>query len=186
MLSKRRSLKVEALGLLVGKTGLFLYTNAMDTLKKIAKFVVSVGVVFAAAGLGSVFTMQGIPIWYDTLSKPPLLPPNEVFGPAWSVLYFLIGVALFLVWNAPRKKKTGMEYIAFFAQLVLNVAWCGVFFALELPWLGVVVILLLIGAILWAMREFVRVSKPAMWLFVPYLLWTLFATYLTIGVAVLN
>ena len=158
----------------------------MSALKRIGQFIVSIGVVFAAAGLGSFFTMQGTPEWYDTLSKPPLLPPNEVFGPVWSLLYFLIGVALFLVWIKPKKDGPGMAYNAFFAQLVLNVAWCGAFFGLRLPWLGVAVIVLLIAATVWAMREVKRFSDGAFWLFVPYLAWIMFASYLTIGVALLN
>lgn len=129
--------------------------------------------------------MQNIPTWYAGLDKPPLLPPNEVFGPVWSVLYVLMGVALFLVWIKP-KKQVGLIYVAFFVQLLLNTLWCFVFFALHLPWLGFVVILLLVGAIIWTMHEFAWVSRPAVWLLVPYFLWVCFASYLTIGVAILN
>lgn len=157
----------------------------MKLLKRTGQFVASIGVSFAAAGLGSVFTVQNIPTWYEGLTKPPLLPPNEVFGPTWSVLYGMIGVALFLVWIAP-KKRAGRAYAAFFTQLALNTLWCVVFFGLHLPWVGFVVILLLIGMIVWTMREFARVSKPAVWLFAPYLAWVVFATYLTVGVAILN
>ncbi len=157
----------------------------MNILKRIGQLVASIGVTFAAAGVGSFFTVQNIPTWYEGLDKPPLLPPNEVFGLVWSVLYFLIGVALFLVWIQKDKKEKG-TYMSFFAQLVLNTLWCVVFFGLHLPWVGLVVILLLIGAIVWTMRVFAGVSKLAMWLFVPYLAWVTFATYLTIGVAVLN
>lgn len=157
----------------------------MKIVKRIGQFIASVGVTFAAAGLGSIATVQNIPTWYEGLDKPPLLPPNEVFGPVWSVLYVMIGVALFLVWISTEKKRP-MTYVSFFAQLVLNTLWCVVFFALHQPWLGFVVIVALIGTIVWTMREFRPVSKPAAWLFVPYLLWVLFATYLTVGVAVLN
>lgn len=157
----------------------------MNILKRIGQFVASIGVSFAAAGIGSFFTVQNIPTWYEGLHKPPLLPPNEVFGPTWSVLYFLIGVALFLIWIQKGKKDKG-TYVSFFTQLVLNTLWCVVFFGVHLPWVGFAVILLLLGAIAWAMRAFAKVSKPAMWLFVPYLLWVIFAAYLTIGVAVLN
>lgn len=156
------------------------------TLKRVGQFVASIAVAFAAAGVGSVFTVQNIPTWYEGLAKPPLLPPNEVFGPVWSVLYFLVGCALFLVWTAPKKSRGSSAFVAFFAQLLLNTLWCIVFFGMHMPWPGFVIILLLVGAIVWTMCEFSRTSKPAAWLFVPYLLWVMFATYLTVGVAVLN
>ncbi|MGO3702002.1 MAG: TspO/MBR family protein [Candidatus Saccharimonadales bacterium] len=154
-------------------------------LKRIGQFLASIAATFVAAGIGSYATVQNIPTWYEGLNKPPLLPPNEVFGPVWSVLYFLIGVALFLIWIHP-KEQAKSAYVAFFTQLFLNVAWCWVFFGLHQPWIGVVVIVALLGAIVWTMREFARISKPAMWLFVPYLGWVGFATYLTVGVAAVN
>ncbi len=157
----------------------------MDTVKKIGQLIVSIGVSFAAGALGSLATVQNILTWYAGLDKPPLLPPNEVFGPVWSVLYLIMGVALFLVWTSDSKHKT-KAYAAFFAQLVLNTMWSFAFFGLHLPWLGFVVIILLIGTIIWTMYEFRKISRPAMWLFVPYLAWVSFATYLTVGVAVLN
>lgn len=160
------------------------YNELMRILKQTAQFVVSIAVAFAAGGLGSLATIPNIPTWYAQLEKPPLLPPNEIFGPVWSVLYLLMGIALFLIWTSPNKKK--LAYAAFFAQLVLNTLWSFVFFGLHQPWLGLIVILLLIGAIIWTMYEFKRISKTATWLFIPYLLWVLFATYLTVGVAILN
>ena len=96
-----------------------------------------------------------------------------------------MGIALFLVWRS-RSKKSGLLYVAFFLQLILNTVWSLVFFGLQQPAMGVAIILVLSGAIIWTIREFARVSKPAAILLVPYLLWVGFATYLTIGVAVLN
>lgn len=157
----------------------------MHILKRVGQFIVSIGVSFAAGGIGSLATVPNIPTWYVSLDKPPLLPPNEVFGPVWNILYLMMGIALFLVWIAPRKEKK-MPCIAFFIQLLLNTLWSLVFFGLQLPWLGVVVIGALIGAIVWTMIEFKRVSKVAAGLLVPYLIWVLYAAYLTIGIAVLN
>lgn len=157
----------------------------METLRLVYKFVVSVGVSFAAGGIGSLATTPNIPTWYADLDKPPLLPANEVFGPVWSVLYFMMGVALFLVWKS-RSKKPGLLYVAFFLQLILNTVWSLVFLGSQQPAMGVAIILVLIGSIIWTIREFACVSKPAAMLLVPYLLWVGFATYLTIGVAVLN
>lgn len=157
----------------------------MQHFKRIGQFIAAIAISFAAGGIGSLATIANIPNWYAGLEKPPLLPPNEVFGPVWSVLYLLMGVALFLVWVAP-KRRSGKYYLAFFTQLILNALWSLVFFGLHQPWIGFVIIVILIAAIAWNIREFAKISKPASSLQVPYLLWVLFATYLTIGIAVLN
>lgn len=162
-----------------------MYNKSMNILKRVGQFIFSVGVVIAAGGLGSIATTPNIPTWYAALDKPPLLPPDEVFGPVWGVLYLMMGIALFLAWIAPKKEQ-GLIYIAFFAQLLLNTAWSWAFFGLQQPWLGFLVIILLIAAITWTIFEFKKVSSAAARLLVPYLMWVLFATYLTIGVAVLN
>lgn len=157
----------------------------MQILKRIAQFFLSVSVVLAAGRLGSLVTTPNIESWYEPLAKPPLVPPNEVFGPVWIFLYLLIGIALFLVWIAPKKEQ-GWLYVSFFAQLILNTAWSFAFFGARQPWLGVVVIGLLVAAIIWTIQTFRMVSKPAALLMMPYLFWVLFATYLTVGVALLN
>lgn len=157
----------------------------MTVFKRVGQFIAAVGISFAAGGIGSLATTSNIPTWYTTLAKPPFLPPNEVFGPVWSVLYLLMGIALFLVWTA-QTQKPSLAYVAFFCQLALNTIWSLVFFGLHRPDMGVAIILVLLGAIIWTMHEFAKVSKVASALLAPYLLWVGFATYLTIGVAVLN
>jgi translocator protein len=154
--------------------------------KRIGQLVASIGISFAAGGLGSLATVPSIPSWYAGLDKPPLLPPNEVFGPVWSVLYLLMGIALYLVWIRLEKKKDNRPYVAYGVQLLLNLSWSVVFFGLHQPWLGLVIILSLIGAIVWTMRTFKTYSKVAVWLLVPYIIWVCFATYLNAGVAFLN
>jgi tryptophan-rich sensory protein len=158
----------------------------VNYIKSAGKLVASIAVSFAAGGLGSLATIPNIPSWYTGLDKPPLLPPNEVFGPVWSVLYLLMGIALFLVWNRTTESPALKGYYAFGLQIVLNTVWSIVFFGLHLPWLGVVVIIGLIAAIVWTILEFKKHSKIAALLLVPYLLWVCFATYLTLGVAFLN
>ena len=157
----------------------------MRVLQQIGQCILAIALSLAAGTLGSLATVPNIPTWYAALDRPPLLPPNEVFGPVWSVLYVMMGVSLFLVWRS-RAAKSKKIYVAYGVQLILNTVWSLVFFGLHQPWAGVVVIVALMAAIVWTMREFTKVSKAAVWLLVPYLLWVLFATYLTIGVAVLN
>lgn len=155
-------------------------------IKKIMVFALSIATSFAAGAIGSLATVSNIPSWYATLEKPALNPPNWVFGPVWSLLYLLMGIALALVVLKASKHSKEKAYIWFGIQLVLNTLWSLVFFGLHSPWLGVIVIIALIASIILTIREFYNVNKYSAWLLVPYLAWVCFATYLTIGVAVLN
>jgi tryptophan-rich sensory protein len=142
---------------------------------------------FAAGAIGSLATTPNIPTWYADLEKPFLNPPNGVFGPVWTVLYLLIGIASLLVLQtkAPAAQKKA-AYQSLSVQLFLNTAWSIVFFGLHQPWLGVITILLLLGSIIWNISAFHRVNKLAGLLLLPYFAWVCFAAYLTLGIAVLN
>ncbi|HOI58826.1 MULTISPECIES: TspO/MBR family protein [unclassified Methanoculleus] len=151
------------------------------------QFLAAVGVCLLAAAVGSLFTMPAIPTWYAGLVKPALNPPAWVFGPVWTVLYILMGVALYLVWIRGWDRKDVKVAMAIFGvQLVLNVLWSYLFFGLQAPFFALIEIVLLWLAILMTIGAFYRVSVPAAVLLVPYLLWVTFATYLTYGVYVLN
>jgi translocator protein len=154
--------------------------------KKSIVFVLSTVASFAAGAVGSLATVPNIPLWYAALDKPMLNPPNWVFGPVWSVLYLLMGVALALVILENTKQPKKKAYVWYGLQLVLNTVWSLVFFGLHAPWLGVVTILALIVGILLTISEFYRIKKITAWLLVPYLAWVCFATYLTVGIALLN
>lgn len=154
-------------------------------LKKIAVFTGSIILSLAAGGIGSLATIPNIPSWYAGLDKPPLLPPNEVFGPMWTFLYILIGIALALVIirKASDKKQA---YIWFSVQLALNTLWSVVFFGLHQPWIAAVIIVALIGSIIMTALKFRKIAPMTFWMLAPYLAWVCFATYLNIGVAILN
>lgn len=154
--------------------------------KKVMIFAGAIIGSFAAGAIGSLATIPNIPTWYGTLVKPPLNPPNWIFGPVWSVLYLLMGIALALIILKANKQSKQNAYFWFGLQLTLNTIWSLVFFGLHSPWLGVVVIIALIISILMTIRKFYRIKKSSAWLLVPYLAWVCFATYLTVGVAVLN
>lgn len=154
--------------------------------ENIPKFIIALLAAFIPGFLGSLATTPNIPSWYSGLDKPPLIPPNEVFGPVWSVLYLLIGISLYLVIISEKDLPKKPAYMAYAAQLVLNLLWSLVFFGLQMPWLAAVVIVLLIISIIWNIRVSKRFSKIAAYLLIPYFLWVCFATYLNLGVAVLN
>lgn len=161
-------------------------------LNKPAKLVISLIVSLAAGAIGSVFTAGSVDTWYQTLAKPTLNPPSWVFGPVWTVLYILIGIALFLIWQKvensfyKNNKKTKTALRAFAVQLFLNTTWSIIFFGLQNPGAALVNIILLWLAIVWTMFTFHKVSKPAAWLLTPYILWVSFATYLNYSIWLLN
>jgi benzodiazapine receptor len=139
-----------------------------------------------AGAIGSLATIPNISSWYAVLKKPILNPPNWIFGPVWSVLYVVIGIALALVILEARKQSKKKAYFWFGLQLILNTLWSLVFFGLHSPWLGVVIITALVISIIVMIREFYRINKYSAWLLVPYLAWVCFATYLTVAIALLN
>ncbi len=137
--------------------------------------------------LGTIFTASAIPTWYATLEKPALNPPSWVFGPVWTILYALMGVAAFLVWRQGWEKKEVKQALGVFGmQLILNAVWSILFFGAQNPFIALIDILLLLCAIVLTMGVFFRVSKPATYLLIPYLVWVSFATYLNWSIYRLN
>lgn len=147
------------------------------------KLIVSIAVCEMAGVIGSIFTASSVGVWYAALPKPALNPPSWVFGPVWTILYVLMGVALWLVWkNGDNNRKTRVALGVFFAQLVLNALWSVIFFGLHslsgafveliLLWLGIGITIILFA------RLSLPNSKLAAWLLIPYLAWVSFAGYL--------
>ncbi len=155
-------------------------------IKKFVVFAGSIAGSFAAGVIGSLATTPNIPTWYAALVKPALNPPNWVFGPVWSTLYLLMGIALALIILEPAKQSKKKAYSWFGLQLLLNAAWSLVFFGLHAPWFGVAIILALIVSIVMTIIEFYKIKRVSAWLLAPYLGWVCFATYLTVAIALLN
>lgn len=124
--------------------------------------------------------------WYNTLIQPPLTPPWWVFAPAWSLLYTLMLVSLFLfsIKKTPCDKSWG--YTLFFSQLGMNLCWTPVFFSFHNIGLALTIITVLDTFIILNIIAFFKVSKTSGLLLIPYFVWTLFATYLNAGIFVLN
>lgn len=137
--------------------------------------------------IGSIFTVSSIPLWYATLNKPPFSPPNWVFGPVWTLLYLLMGVSFYLIWEQGwNKRKVRTACIFFLAQLALNFIWTPIFFGFKSPMLALVIILALWGLIIITMQKFYPLSKTAFYLLIPYLLWVSFAAVLNAAIVILN
>lgn len=138
-------------------------------------------VVVGVGGLIGTQTQPGP--WYAELTKPPLNPPNWVFGPVWSTLYVMIAVAGWRIWM-DNPKSVAMKFWG--AQMILNWAWSPVWFGANQPWLALAIILAMLAAIVGFIVTARRQDSLASWLFVPYLAWVSFATYLNLSIAVLN
>lgn len=157
------------------------------------RFIISVVKTEGVGIIGALFTAPAIAPWYATLTKPALGPPNWIFGPVWVMLYFLMGVAVFVVWSlyadAPDgdvKKIRRNALIIFDVQLVLNVLWSILFFGLHSPFLAFLEIIVLWCMIFWTIISFYPISRVAAYLLVPYILWVSFAAYLNYALWVLN
>jgi len=152
----------------------------------IVKLVVAFAASFLAALLGMLFTIPGISSWYAFLNKPSISPPDWLFGPAWTVLYVLMAVALFLIWREPKSKQRDSAIALYAAQLIMNVLWPIAFFGLHSVPLGLALIVVLLALLLVTTYEFYKISKPAAYALVPYVLWVGFASFLNGAIYLLN
>jgi benzodiazapine receptor len=149
------------------------------------KLILSILISLAAGAIGSIFTSSAIPTWYAALNKPFFNPPNYLFGPVWTVLYIMMGIALYLVW-AKGYKKHKKAINVFGIQLILNALWSVLFFGMRNPLLAFIEIILLWSAILYTIILFHKTSKTAAYLLIPYLLWVSFASVLNFYIFYLN
>ena len=157
------------------------------TLRKTPKFILSIFICYLASLVGSLFTMPALDAWYLGLAKPDLTPPDWVFGPVWFVLFTFMGIALFLVWSKKEENEVVPVALGIFAaQLLLNVLWSLMFFGLQSPAVGFVVIVALWFMILFTILFFYRISRFAGLVLVPYILWVSFAMYLNFWIYWLN
>ena len=151
------------------------------------KFIISIiGCEFVGV-IATPFTLRAIPTWYVNLNKPFFSPPNWIFGPVWTTLYFLMGVSVFLIWKKGLKRKETKRALLFFlSQLFLNFIWSLLFFGLHSLLLGLLDILLLIISLVITMTAFYKISRTAAYLLVAYFLWVSFAVILNFSLVVLN
>lgn len=155
--------------------------------RDILKLVVAVLVCEGAGGIGSIATMRSVSTWYQTLQKPAFSPPSWLFGPVWTILYLLMGVAAWLVWRKGLGDPTvRTALILFIIQLALNTAWSFIFFGARQPGLAFAELIVLWVAILLTMIWFLRVSTAAGLLLAPYILWVTFAGALNFEIWRLN
>ena len=151
------------------------------------KFFAAIFVSYLAGIIGSIPTMDAIDAWYKNLNKPFFNPPNWIFAPVWTTLYFMMGVAFYLVLVSQKNKKDRSAATnVFLFQLLLNAVWSILFFGLQLPLIAFFEIVFLWFMISVTIRKFVKISIPAAVLMIPYFLWVTFAMILNAAIVLLN
>lgn len=146
----------------------------MSNGKQVVGLMVWLALTFAAAAIGSVASVNAGD-FYANLNRPTWAPPSWVFGPVWSVLYFMQALAAWLVWRERDKRATTLPLALYVAQLAVNAVWSWLFFAWRMGGLAFVDILVLWVLLLATIVTFWRVRPIAGALLVPYLLWVTFA-----------
>lgn len=148
----------------------------------IVGLLVALFICYAAAASGSLFTTSALPRWYASLRKPAWNPPNWVFAPVWAALYTMMGVAVWVVWARAGFGGASLAIALFTIQLVLNIAWSALFFALRNPSAAFADIVALWLAIAATCAAFAQISVLAGLLLVPYLAWVSFALVLNFSI----
>jgi len=157
------------------------------TFRSIAVLIVAVLVPLAVGILGSFSTMDSVRTWYPSLVRPSFAPPTWVFGPVWTALYAMMGVASWLVWRQGFAQPEVRGALAVYGvQLVFNLIWSWLFFGLQRPFLALLDIVVLLVLIVVSVIRFAAVDRRAALLLLPYLAWVAFATVLNGGFWWLN
>jgi benzodiazapine receptor len=155
--------------------------------RKLLTAIVGIAVSQLAGVVGATATRDGIRDWYPALRKPWFNPPAWIFGPVWTVLYTMMGIAVSSVWRQRgNSESSGRALRLFGTQLLLNSLWSVAFFKLRSTALGMIVIVPLWLLILATTIAFFPISRVAGLLLVPYLGWTTFATVLNLKIWELN
>ena len=130
---------------------------------------------------------------FGAFNQPPLAPPAWLFPVAWTLLYTMMGLASYFIWkkgsdskNPADRHASKVALILYGTQLTFNFIWTPLFFTFDLFWVALGWLAIMWGIILALMIRTYKISRPAFWMLLPYLLWCTFATYLNCGIAILN
>lgn len=151
------------------------------------KLIIAIVISELAGIIGSVFTTSSVSGWYAGIIKPTFNPPAWVFGPVWTMLFVLMGIASFVIWKKGLERRdVKIALCIFIGQLVLNTLWSIIFFGLHSPGGAFIEIIFLWLTILLTIFVFAKISRVAAWLLIPYVLWVSFAMYLNYSIWMLN
>ena len=151
--------------------------------KQWKNLIICIAIPLAVGVLSALLTRNSMQT-FDLINKPKLAPPGWLFPVAWTILYILMGIASYLV--ATSRKPNGAALITYGIQLIFNFFWSIIFFNLSLYLFAFIWLVILWILILKTTIKFYRISQPAGYLMIPYLLWVAFAGYLNLSVCLLN
>ena len=151
-----------------------------------AGLVLAIAICLGIGALAAAVTAAGVDDWYPALAKPSFTPPEAIFGPVWTVLYVLMGVAVWRVWRAVAWERARGAITTFALQLVFNLGWSIAFFGLRSIAIALAVIVALDLLVVATALLFRRIDRWAALLLVPYLAWIAFATVLNLAIWRLN
>ncbi len=150
------------------------------------ELIIAIAIPLLVGGLSALFT-QGSMQDFQNLTKPPLSPPGWLFPVVWTVLYILMGIASYLIYTAKYSAgMAGNALLFYMIQLIFNFFWSIIFFNWEMYLLAFIWLLALLALIIVTTIKFYRISKPAAYLMLPYIIWVVFAGYLNLGIYLLN
>lgn len=155
-------------------------------MKSIVRLVVCFALCFGIAALGALATTPNIPGWYANLNKPSFTPPNYVFPIVWNILYALMAISLWRLWEAASSAERTRAITLFLLQLAVNLSWSFIFFGAKQITAGLMTILVLDALVLWTIIAAWKVDRFAAALLLPYLAWISYATALSVQIFRLN
>jgi translocator protein len=157
-------------------------------MQKVLRIATVIITCLAVGYFSSIVTRDNIPTWYAIINKPSFNPPNWIFGPVWTTLYILMGLAGGMIWNKLETNEAAVKkaFLYFVIQLALNAAWSFLFFGLHNTLLASIEVVLLWLVIFETYKQFKVIDKIAGYLLIPYLAWVGFASILTISIWYLN
>jgi benzodiazapine receptor len=151
------------------------------------KLLISISIPLLVGAIAGFFTSSGVNTWYAVANKPSFNPPNWIFAPVWTILYIMMGIALYLVWKTEAEKAVKQTALILFAvQLTFNFFWSFIFFYAKQPGWAFIEILVMWLMILFTILWFRKVAPIAALLLVPYICWVSFASVLNFYIWKLN
>ena len=159
--------------------------NNFPVFKQTLGFLGCLTVSFSAAAIGGLASASA-GTFYKVLNQPEWAPPAWLFAPAWTVLYFLMALSVWIIWRSFGFQRARIALSLFVSQLVLNAIWSWLFFVWHQGALAFYEILVLWGLILGTIKSFWRLNRVAGMLLLPYLAWVTFAAVLAFTLWQLN
>ena len=151
---------------------------------KFISFILFFIITYSASFIGGMATISFKEPWYSELIKSNYNPPDWIFAPVWTTLYFMMTLAIWFFWHS-KNRDMNTIYI-YFIHIVFNTTWSIVFFGLHQILFALIVLLALIFLIIILIIRFKRVNLVSYYLMIPYLLWTLYALFLNFNLLILN